>query len=353
MAAGEAAVTETVLADSSEPPGWRASKRELIDAVIRSFEAAALPGDPSWTPEELGFVVEVRDAFIAAGAARVERELNPDAWLQLGIHFGSAGPDACEKFLAGDLAAAVRAWRARGTLDRFFFMRKPPGLRLRFRGKNLGETLLPALLDFLEGARKSGGIGGHEFGVYDAETHQFGGELGLDIAHEWFTADSLAALAVLALERTGQETNGREALSLFALNDLVSRVAPDPWEQWDVWSNLRLTGRLPILTPSVRTELLEELDKNRTGLTRSLWHREELLASLSAPERAILIDVCAANERVASRFREAARQRALAYGPRKILPFLMVFHWNRWGFDPALQMALAFFMEELLNPKGT
>jgi thiopeptide-type bacteriocin biosynthesis protein len=334
--------------DSAEPSA--VSPSSLIAAVFKALEKAELPVDPSWSPEEVGFVAAVREAILAAGTTRVERELNPHGWLQLGVRAPSE--QAVADFLVNDLAEAARGWQSGGQIDRFFFMRKPPGLRIRFRGRNLRQRILPNLLERLERAREEGRVTGHEFGVYDAETHQFGGALGLDIAHEWFTADSFAAIALLALEHSGRDTSGREALSLFALNDLISRVAGDSWEQWDVWSELRLTGRLPRLSTTTRAELLEELEKNREGLSRSLWKREVVLASLSVEEQAIANQLCAANSVTAARLKRAAAQGALEYGPRKILPFFIIFHWNRLGFEVPLQMALAFFMEQLLNPKG-
>jgi thiopeptide-type bacteriocin biosynthesis protein len=327
--------------------------RALIDAVLASFGQAPAPaaaaGEAPWSPAELGQLARARELFVAAGTERVLRVTDADRWLQLGVRCASDA--ACERFLGGGLGAALRGWREAGFFTQFFFMRKPPGARLRFRGADLERALLPKVVGLLEEEARAGRIAGHELGVYDEETHQFGGEVGMDIAHQFFAADSRAFLDLLALPAGGDDASDRETLSLLALNDLVAQIAGDAWERWDVWRNMRLAGRLGSHAPDAEAALASELERNRDALARTLGPRE-VLAELPAGEQEILRRVFASNEEIASRFRDAAQAGALVYGPRKTLPFFIVFHWNRWGFDRATQLALSYFMEALQNPKG-
>jgi len=140
-------------------------------------------------------------------------------------------------------------------------------------------------------------------------------------------------------------------LSLLAVNDLIARVAEDPWEQWDVWSEMRLTGRLVDHRSDDAVQLREDLDQNREILEPLLLRREEVIADLTPEEKELVDTYTRCNQSVAGAFREAARARKLSWGPRKILPFFIIFHWNRLGLSMDEQVAFSFFMFELLNPK--
>jgi thiopeptide-type bacteriocin biosynthesis protein len=331
----------------------RSSARAALDAVLESFRAVGVPappaGEPPWSAAELGEIAHARELFVAAGTERVVRALGADRWLQVGVRCASdAQADA---FLAGPLDTALRRWSEAGTVGQFFFMRKPPGVRLRFRGTGLDTTLLPELLALLAGEEAAKRITGHELGVYDEETHQFGGEVGLEIAHEHFDHDSRALFEIIRLEAQDADTTDRETLSLLVLNDLVAQVASDGWERWDVWRNMRLAGRLRTYGPEAEAALRGELEANHEALLQTL-HPREALAKLPPAEQKVLERYFAANTKVAARFADAARAGTLLYGARKILPFFVIFHWNRWGMDATTQFALTYFMESLQSPKG-
>ena len=268
---------------------------------------------------------------------------------QVGVRFTSDAQ--ADHFLAGPLDAALRGWREAGVVSQFFFMRKPPGIRLRFRGADPDARLLPELVALLSAEEKAKRVTGHELGVYDEETHQFGGEVGMEIAHEFFDHDSRALFDVVRLEAKSADTTDRATLSLLTLNDLVAQVAADGWERWDVWRNMRLAGRLRSYGPEAEAALRGELEANHEALVQTL-HPREALASLPAAEQEVLQRTFDANARIAARFAEAARAGTLLYGARKILPFFVIFHWNRWGMDATTQFALTYFMESLQSPKG-
>jgi hypothetical protein len=144
----------------------------------------------------------------------------------------------------------------------------------------------------------------------------------------------------------------RATMSLIALNDLIARITLDPAERWDVWRNMRLAGRVPPLSAERERALREDLEQNRELLLRAIFRPNELVAHMGAAEQAIMKAYLQSNEEIAERMRIAAKDGALVYGPRKIMPFLIIFHWNRWGLGASLQVALTFFMDALLCPKG-
>jgi len=336
--------------DVSRDPAARDS-RSILDAVVASFAGAGVPDDlDSWSPTELGVFARLRAGFIAAGAEQARRMLSPDSWLQLGVAFADAAQ--ARRFQSTALLReAVEAWLAEGLIDGFFFMNKPPGMRLRFSVPGGGERMERRIVDLLERARGEGLLARHEFGIYDQETHQFGGAAGIDIFHRFSTCDSLAILRFKELEAAAATTIDRSVLSLLAMNDLVARVAEDSWEQWDVWCEMRLTGRLVDPDGDAAADLREDLEDNRALLEPVLFRRQEIIDDLAPAEAAIVAATMRGNQSVADALREAARARALGSSPRKILPFFIVFHWNRIGLGIDEQVAFTFFMFELLDPK--
>ncbi|MFC9290764.1 thiopeptide-type bacteriocin biosynthesis protein, partial [Streptomyces sp. NPDC057052] len=114
---------------------------------------------------------------------------------------------------------------------RFHFLRKDAGVRLRT------EQPATGLLDQLFADRM---ITGWTGGIYEPETHAFGGPEGMQVAHDVFCADSPATLA-----ETG--TPGVRERSVMLLSAMIREAGLDPFEAGDVyaqWAALR-----PSVTP--------------------------------------------------------------------------------------------------------
>jgi thiopeptide-type bacteriocin biosynthesis protein len=320
--------------------------RQLIAAVVASFGPIALD-DGGWQDAEIALLTDLRERFICAGAAHLENVHNPQRWLQVGVRFKSQRQ--CRSFLRGRLGPAAKRWLAERRIRHFFFMVKPPGLRLRFCGAGLDRDLAPRLHRLLDRERTDGTLVSYEPGVYDAETYQFGGDVGLDIAHDLFNYDSLAILDLLRSEAPRETL---PVLSLTVLNHLLAELCADPWELWDGWCNMRLVQRIPTLDPGALAAAAARFEEQRELLARTVWDRDSVLAELPPPQRRVLTRYLAENVRLARRLRQAARSGELLYGPRKIFPFYAIFQWNRWMFSLRTQAALAFYMQRLLDPKG-
>jgi hypothetical protein len=136
------------------------------------------------------------------------------------------------------------------------------------------------------------------------------------------------------------------------LNHLIARVCADKSEQWDTWCNMRLTGRTTPNDADVLQQLRENLEECRDVIEDSVWNPAAIAEDLSSAERDLLNGYLAHNERIAERLLRAARDGTLLYGIRKILPFFIIFHWNRWGISLDEQISLSFYMHEILNPKA-
>lgn len=325
--------------------------RGIVEDLIASFERArdGWP-PPGMSATDLGVLTQLREAFIAAGVERVRGLLRPHAWIQLDLSF--TGPDQGRRFSASPrLRAAVERWRASGLVSQFWFMHKPPGMRLRFLIPDADPRAEAEILAFMQEAEHDDLIDNHAFGMYDEELHQFGGETGLDLFHRFSTYDSLCVLRFREHEASGAATIDPTVLSLLALCDLFGRVTGDPWEQWDLWCELRITGRLFDADTPIPPELRAGLDDNRELLEAIVFEREAIIAGLEPVEAAIVAAYSRGNQELADGLAKAVGARALSFAPRKLLPFYVVFHWNRMGLSIDDQISLATFMFELLNPK--
>src|SRR5690606_1794914 len=188
--------------------------RDVIDDLIASFERARDDRPPAGrSATELGILTHLRELFIAAGVERVRGLLRPQAWIQLDLAFASE--DQHQRFSASPrLRAAIERWRAAELVSQFWFMHKPPGMRLRLlvpdadaRAEAESRALMPE-------AERGGLIHEYGFGMYDEELHQFGGETGLDLFHRFSTYDSLCILEFRELEAAGAATIDATVLSL-------------------------------------------------------------------------------------------------------------------------------------------
>jgi protein-L-isoaspartate(D-aspartate) O-methyltransferase len=235
----------------------------------------------------------------------------PQGWWHAAISFPR--PAGVTPEAATALATALAS-------QRFHFLRKDGGLRLRTSQRAAG--LLDELVASGLASRWTGGI-------YEPETHAFGGPAGIAIAHEVFCADSPAALA-----ETGSP--GARERAILLISALTRAACLDPFETGDVWA------KIADLRPPV-----EPLDPARRA------------AAVTAMRRLLNADAAQCDttepgwpQRVAA-FEEAGRQLArlaaagqLTRGLRAILAHHAIFVFNRAGVQPASQAAAAWLAKE-------
>jgi thiopeptide-type bacteriocin biosynthesis protein len=262
-------------------------------------------------------------------------------WLQVNVALrridGSALASA--RVVLRQIAARLPEWRHERAVGCFFFMRKPPDLRVRFAGPDPVSRLRPELLGLLRTLRRTGAIEHFYCARYEPETRLFGGTAAIQLIHRHFDSDSCAWIAFDRLSEAGGVTPfAADTLSMAVLNDLFLRVLADRFEVWDTWCNLvTLTGaaatdvdatlRLPIITlqssmPSAATE--------QAGILRKYQR---------------------ANEALSAGLRRLERAERLQTGLRSILPFVAMFHLHRHGYDQSRQAALARAMATAWNPR--
>ncbi|WP_245573996.1 thiopeptide-type bacteriocin biosynthesis protein [Amycolatopsis nigrescens] len=261
-------------------------------------------------------LAEAHRTFLTAGAAALAAA-SGEAWVQLGLAPGAGQA----RLLYPEVASLAREWLAHGEISDFFFMHKPPGLRLRF-APAVGHTdaLKTALHQRVREWREAGLVTEIRPAVYEPEMHLFGGPASMSWAHRLFTVDSLTWLD----QHTRPDGCPSWALSLLMLRTVFEELRGDAGEDRDVWARVREAGRrwpsgAADGTADVAAEFLR------------CWSRPGELAR-AVPEHARHLA-----ERHAEQARPLLRQWWTEYfsgdqasiGPRQAAAHYVVFHWNR------------------------
>jgi thiopeptide-type bacteriocin biosynthesis protein len=255
-------------------------------------------------------------------------------WLQFGLTLPATGP----RFYTAVREAANEALGS-GLATEFFFMHKPPGIRLRFRAADGFRLVAAAELDGylrerLARWKRQGIVTDWRPGVYEPEEHLFGGPVSMRSVHQVFTADSLAWLGYHSA--ADDHPGPAWAMSLLMMRALLDALRITGWEDLDVWDRLRRqTGR--------RLGMDGPRSLGQLGtLLQSAWSSPDSLSEgLSDPVR-----------QFAAKYREAVLDEGKRWledyfeggfasvGPREVAAFVIVFHWNRGRFAWARQVVL-------------
>ncbi|MEU1273510.1 methyltransferase, FxLD system [Streptomyces sp. NPDC005799] len=222
--------------------------------------------------------------------------------------------------------AAAQALAASLDAQRFHFLRKDAGLRLRT------ERPVGALLDRLVTEHLATGWVG---GIYEPETEAFGGPEGMVVAHDVFCVDSPSALF-----ETGKP-GGRERCVLL-LSAMIRSAGLDPFEAGDVWAKL---GALrPPVTPPTGPARDQAVSAMRRLMNADAAQRPD--AEPGWAER------LAAFEDAGHRLRQLAVDGRLIRGLRAVLAHHAIFAFNRAGVPAAEQAATAWLGREVAFAAG-
>src|SRR5690606_37441178 len=125
------------------------------------------------------------------------------------------------------LLERIRYWKENGMLKEFCYVHKLPGMRLRFLGNSsiLASEISAAFQQFVNEDLIENWSRGH----YDAEPYQFGGCLGNEIAHRFFSTESLAVLEYQQLRSQNATTIETTVFSLLLLEFLLQAATGDVW----------------------------------------------------------------------------------------------------------------------------
>lgn len=265
---------------------------------------------------------ELQRQHNAAPAGSLALDDGPDEWLQVNVSLNRRSGSALQsaRALFADLAPAISEWRNRNMLQCFYFMRKPPDVRLRFRAR-AELDLLPNVEEVLFRLVRLGAIEKYFRSVYEPEVALFGGSSAMDQVHAYFDADSMAWIAFDALLASGRHTISALDLLRIALTDLFQHTVSGAGEVWDVWCNIASLAGRPEPMPPVDIEP---------------YSIAQIARSINDHERQILRAYSAANRKMAHGLQGIWEQGQLDCGLRGILAYVAVFTANRHGLGTVL-----------------
>lgn len=256
-----------------------------------------------------------------------------DAWTQYDIDLRDDG--AVQTWFDSDLAVTLRRILAEADASEAIYVRKRPAIRLRLEhlsdpGRREVERSLASL------AIRDDGITWRA-GSYAPELALHGGAHALALSHSFSTADTLATLDFL---RSG--ASGAPEHSVGQLMRVFSLFVEDRWELWDVWTRLAVLRDVPSApdrwsscasAPAALAWVVADVDQVLAGSATRDDHLSEVVEAL----RPAAGDV-------------ASGCYGLEVPIREVLPLWAVFHWNRMGFDLAMQRALIALVVTALTP---
>jgi thiopeptide-type bacteriocin biosynthesis protein len=327
--------------------------QRLLDACSQMVSGSTASGSPvsgagaAGSDEELAALCRV---FLDGGMSALRRRRDSTDWLQYDLAFAAVGRRRCYP----ELATAVRELLATRQLDDFFFMHKPPGLRVRFRpAAPARSTVDQVVRRHLLGWQREGIVAAWRPARYEPEAQLFGGPTSMRSVHKLFTADSLVWLAYHAAAVDAAAVDGAAgpawALSLLLLRPVFDALGIAGWEDLDVWDRVRWqTGR------RLHPQALAEVDLAPLSVSlRATWTApDRLLDELSPQLHLPLVEYREAVADEAQRWlRDYFRSDEATLGPRAALAYLIIFHWNRAGLPGTRQSLLTEALAA--HPAGT
>jgi len=278
---------------------------------------------------------EAAQVYRAAGLAALERRA-VGQWHQLAVEF----PDGSttETVGATQLGPQLDFLQAEGAVTGWWFLRKPPGWRLRVRGPN--TAAVDRTLGMLA---EAGTVARWWPTLYEPETYAFGGPDGVKIVHDLFCADSLG---VLDYARRSTPSIGRRELSLVLINALLREAGLDWFERGDVFTRVAEIRPAP---PAAQTFRVEELATSVRTLLRA---PVPIASELFGPSMAFAVPWFAAFEQAGRSLGDAAAEGCLDRGLRAVLTHVVIFHWNRLGLSATTQGILAHAAKAAILPRS-
>ncbi len=267
------------------------------------------------------------EAFLAGGLAAVAADRD-HRWVQVGLALRPVSRAAFHWL--GEFSAALLDDPA---VTNFFFMRKPPGFRVRFETTPERRSWLEHELHTSLGRTRLR-VERVMPGVYEPEELLFGGPASMPFVHRIFTVDSRAWLAFHRLETSTPAW----AFSLALLRQILDGVGVAGWEDLGVWERIRSrTGRT--LPPGMN---IGRIAAACAGIRTTWSDPSRLEANLPVPVAALV-------DEWGPRLRAAGADWRSGYfdtsgaliGPREGMAFVTIFHWNRGGVSAGIQSLLA------------
>jgi thiopeptide-type bacteriocin biosynthesis protein len=255
--------------------------------------------------------------------------VNPP-WSQVSIHFDPW--DTAEQIAVSHLAPVLADIEQAGLITTWFFIRKWPRWRVRFRPTpNPAENnAVERLHHHLDALADSGHIAAWTSTIYEPETFAFGGPTGMTVAHDLFHEDSQNILAYLA---TAETSDKRRELSILLCSHLLRSAIQDWYEQGDIWARVAEHRTPPPNTPPDRLHDLQQQLQRLMTIEPSTLDPATMPPTFAAWTTAF--------GHAGTTLADLARTGNLTRGLRAVLAHHILFAWNRLGLSHTTQSLLA------------
>ncbi len=244
-------------------------------------------------------------------------------WLQLNVglirHDGDALPSA--RILFSRLDSLVSQSRCDGWLGGFFFMRKPPDIRLRFLMVAHFQQALKELSEQMLALQRQGSINQFFFSNYQPENNRFGGLEAMKHIHQYFDADTCIWLEIDRLCQQEQRVTPAEIFLPIVFHDLFNRVLRNDVSVLQTWYKL---GALIPALPKAAIPFIHEPFSIEILCSR---------LAVEAKEADILYRYTKANNTLAEALVYLYRTNQLTCDLLDILVAVAMFNFNRYGFS--------------------
>jgi thiopeptide-type bacteriocin biosynthesis protein len=282
-------------------------------------------------------------AFLNAGLDGLEALHRMGGWTQFGL---AIAPDGWIAFSA-ELRSLARGLRDDGLADNVFFMRKPPGVRVRFQGTaSSREPLLDVIHGGIDRMQRTGIVTEIQPGIYEPESHLFGGPTSMRYAHSLFTVDSLFWLDYFVSEDIRDGSTRPWTVSLKLLRSLFTALGIVDFEDIGVWQRIRHHWGRAFPPALLNSDVFGEA---AAGL-RSMWGKSTNFDDLLPRAHPLVSRACTEMDRLGAAWLKDYFSTGTAFaGPREVAAAFTVFHWNRAGLTLTEQATIT---ESLLGRHG-
>lgn len=248
-----------------------------------------------------------------------------EPWCQVTIGFPDW--DSAEHTGVRHLAPLLADAEADETITAWFFIRKAPRWRVRYRPAHAAHHARTHIYSHLRDLHRAGLITEAVEAVYEPETYAFGGSEAMTLAHQLWHRDSQHLMTCLAA--TDHQPDYRRELSILLYTAMLRAARLDWYEQGDVWARVA-DHRDP---PSGVDSLLPAVRRLMSVEPTSLTHTGASLAFAA--------DWVTAFTTAGTDLAQLTSTGRLHRGLRDVLTHHIIFAWNRLGLPTSTQAALA------------
>ncbi|SDD86964.1 thiopeptide-type bacteriocin biosynthesis protein [Glycomyces harbinensis] len=265
----------------------------------------------------------------------MDRQPPTAIWLQTNVRL--VDPTRAERYCADILWPAIWSGIEDNVLGGWFFVRKTPWWRLRYRAA-LGvepERARALVTEILSGPQSRSYLAEVTHQIYEPEVAAFGGLQAMDIAHRLFNHDSGFVGEYLTHQHLTHGTDRRRELSLLLCTAMTRAAGQEWYEHGDIWARLaNIRGTDP------------HLPADPDSAAETAWHLltadpDATLTRLPDPLAYNATGALTEYRSAGIALRSLADRGHLERGLRDVLAHHILFAWNRIGLAIPDQQALA------------